>query len=341
MRNTIAVTAAVSVIALGAAHDAEAQGRQQIRIVGSSTVYPFATTVAERFGQNTEHPAPLIESTGSGGGFQMFCQGVGLEHPDINNASRAITQSEQELCAENGVENVLEVNFGQDGIVMATSQDSEAFDVTLAQLWQALAASTVNEDGELVDDNPYQSWSDIDDSLPDTEIKVFGPPPTSGTRDAFAELALAEGCMEFEAVQQLEGDRQEEVCQQVRDDGAYVDAGENDNLIVQRLQEQQGTYGLFGFSFLDQNRDVIEGVAINGAEPTFENIAAGDYPLARPLFFYVKQAHVGVIPGLQEYVDNFVSEEAIGPEGFLVEQGLIPLDDQQREELREKVENLS
>jgi phosphate transport system substrate-binding protein len=338
-RTILALTAAASATALLATGPAAAQGRDQIRIVGSSTVYPFATTVAERFGQNTQHPAPIIESTGSGGGFQLFCEGVGLDHPDISNASRAITESEVELCRRNGVEEITEVNFGKDGIVLATSLDSEAFNITRARLWQALAATTVGPDGAIVE-NPYETWAQIDPSLPDTEITVFGPPPTSGTRDAFVELAMEEGCMTFEAVQQLDDERQEQVCARMREDGGYVNAGENDNLIVQRLNEQPGTYGLFGFSFLDQNRDVIQGVSINDFEPTFENIASGDYPLSRPLFFYVKNAHIGVVPGLMEYVQTFLSPEAIGPDGYLIEQGLIPLTEEQREQVRQQVSQL-
>jgi phosphate transport system substrate-binding protein len=332
---SVALTAAVSATAMLAAASADAQSRDQIRIVGSSTVYPFATTVAERFGETTEYPAPIIESTGSGGGLQLFCQGIGLEHPDITNASRAIKDSEVELCRENGVENITEITIGYDGIVLATADESQAMDLTLAQVWQALAATTV-EDGELVE-NPNETWADIDSSLPDTEITVFGPPPTSGTRDAFVELAMEEGCMEFEVVENLEGDRQEEVCAQMREDGAFIEAGENDNLIVERLQAEPGTHGIFGFSFLDQNRDLIQANAIRGNDPTFDTIASGDYPLSRPLFFYVKNAHVGVVPGMMEYLQEFTSDRAMGPDGYLADKGLIPLDEGRREEVRSNV----
>jgi len=335
IRKILTLTTAASAAALLAAGPVAAQGRDQIRIVGSSTVYPFATTVAEHFGNNTQYPAPVIESTGTGGGLQLFCQGVGIEHPDISNASRAITGSERELCRENGVENVTEVKIGYDGIVLATDRETgQPLDITRAQLWQALG-QTVVQDGELVE-NPYDTWSDIDPSLPDTGIQVFGPPPTSGTRDAFVELVMEEGCMEFEAVQELAEDRQEEVCGRMRQDGAFVEAGENDNLIVQRLQSEQGTYGVFGFSFLDQNRDALVASSINGVDPTFESIAAGEYPVSRSLFFYVKDAHVGVIPGLAEYIDEFTSPRAWGPNGYLVEKGLIPLPEQEREQMRER-----
>jgi phosphate transport system substrate-binding protein len=332
---SVALTAVVSATAMLAAAGADAQSRDQIRIVGSSTVYPFATTVAERFGETTQYPAPVIESTGSGGGLQLFCQGVGLEHPDITNASRPITDSEVEMCRENGVETITEVTIGYDGIVLATADESQAMDLTLAQVWQALAATTV-QDGELVD-NPNQTWSDIESSLPDTEITVFGPPPTSGTRDAFVELAMEQGCTEFEVVQNLEEDRQEEVCGQMREDGAFIEAGENDNLIVERLQADPGTHGIFGFSFLDQNRDLIQANAIGGVDPTFDTIASGDYPLSRPLFFYVKNAHVGVVPGMMEYLQEFTSDRAIGPTGYLADKGLIPLDEGRREEVRDNV----
>jgi phosphate transport system substrate-binding protein len=315
-----------------------AQARDQIRIVGSSTVFPFASTVVERFGQKTEFATPVIESTGSGGGLKLFCAGVGEQHPDITNSSRRIEESEFETCMQNGVSEITEVKIGYDGIVLANSRDAEPLEVTIPQLWQALAKE-VPVDGE-IQANPHENWSDIDPSLPDTPIEVYGPPPTSGTRDAFVELVMEAGCEEFEAVTSLDEDRMGEVCQTMREDGAFIDAGENDNLIVQRLTGNQDAFGIFGFSFLDQNLDVIQGTSIGGVEPSFENIASGDYPVSRSLFFYVKNPHVGVIPGIPEYVAEFVSEDAFGPDGYLVEKGLIPLSDDEREQVRQSATSL-
>jgi phosphate transport system substrate-binding protein len=329
-RATLTV-AAVAAVALAAQ---QAEARDQIRIVGSSTVFPFATSVAERFGQKTGNPTPVIESTGTGGGIKLFCAGVGTQHPDVTNASRRIQESEVEACAQNGVEEITEVMIGYDGIVLANSRKAEPLDITREQLWQALARE-VPVDGE-IKPNPYQTWSDIDPSLPDTKIEVFGPPPTSGTRDAFVELVMDVGCREFEAVQALDEDRHREVCATMREDGAFVEAGENDNLIVQRLEGNPDALGIFGFSFLDQNQDMIQGSSVGGVEPTFDNIADGEYPISRSLYFYVKNAHVGVVPGIKEYVEEFTSEDAIGEDGYLADKGLIPLPEEKQEEVREQ-----
>ena len=308
-------------------------GRDQVRIVGSSTVYPFAAKVAESFGRKTEFKTPVIESTGSGGGLKLFCSGVGVEHPDITNASRAIKQSEIDLCRSNGVDGITEVQIGYDGIVIANSKAAEPIALTLRQLWLALAKEVPAEaEGEL-QANPYTMWSEIDPALPDSNIEVLGPPPTSGTRDAFAELGLEAGCATIEWIAALEKedkDRFKEVCHTVREDGAYIEAGENDNLIVQKLDANPAALGVFGFSFLDQNSDRIQGNTVDGIQPTFESISAGDYSLSRGLYFYVKQAHVGVIPGVQEYLDEFTSEGAWGPEGYLADAGLIPLPEDER-----------
>jgi phosphate transport system substrate-binding protein len=317
----------------------DALARDQIRVVGSSTVFPFASTVVERFGQKTEFPTPVIESTGSGGGIKLFCAGLGEGHPDITNASRKIKDSELEACAGNGVEEVTEVKIGYDGIVLANSRESEPLDVTIEQLWQALAKE-VPVDGQ-VTANPYRNWSDIDGSLPDRKIEVYGPPPTSGTRDAFVELVMEAGCEGFEAVGQLDEERRSEVCATMREDGAFIEAGENDNLIVQRLSGNPDAFGVFGFSFLDQNLDTIQGAAVNGAEPSFENIASGEYPVSRSLYFYVKNGHVGAVPGIQEYVAEFVSEDAIGPDGYLLDKGLIPLDEAELGEVRKTALSLT
>lgn len=304
-----------------------AQARDQIRIVGSSTVYPFASYVTEEFGAVTDYPTPVIESTGSGGGIRLFCNGVGEGTPDISNASRRIKASELERCAENGVTDVTEVKIGSDGIVFAQSSQNEAVDLTLEQLFLAVAAQ-VPVDGELVD-NPYTNWSDIDSALPDREISIYGPPSTSGTRDAFEELVMESASEEMDAYG--------EAYTEIRADGAYIDAGENDNLIVQRLTEDTGAFGIFGYSFLVENPDSLVAASIDGVEAEPEAISAGDYPIARSLFFYVKNQHAEDVPPLYEYVDMFVSETMIGEGGYLTDIGLIPLPEAEREETRQRV----
>ncbi len=337
---TIAFTIGLVAAALGAvaAGTATAQSRDDIRIVGSSTVFPFATTVAETFGRTTEFPTPVIESTGSGGGLKLFCSGVGPQHPDITNASRRIKVSEFDRCNENGVSGIVEVKIGYDGIVLANSRAASEANYTRAQIWQALA-KTVVVNGELVE-NPYTKWSDIDPSLPQKAIEVLGPPPTSGTRDAFVELVMEEGCEAFDVVNALPKSERGQVCGQIREDGAYIEAGENDNLIVQKLVANSDAYGVFGFSFLDQNSDKIQGAQIEGVSPEFDAIADGSYPVSRPLFFYVKKTHVGVIPGMRSYLAEFTSERAWGPEGYLSDKGLIPLPNELRAAERSKVLNL-
>jgi phosphate transport system substrate-binding protein len=322
--SAIGLAGAATIVAFGGV----AEARDQIRIVGSSTVYPFSTAVAEQFGNKSSFPTPVVESTGSGGGLKLFCAGVGEEHPDITNASRRIKQSEVDTCAANGIPEITEVKVGFDGIVLANSKESDAIDISLEQLWLALAKD-VPVNGALAA-NPYETWSQIDPSLPDVRIEVLGPPPTSGTRDAFVELAMEGGCEGFEEIKVLEGDAHAAACQTIREDGRFVEAGENDNLIVQTLQANPDAFGIFGFSFLDQNLDVLQGSAINGVEPTFDDIADGAYPVSRSLYFYVKNPHVGVVPGLKEYVEEFTSEAASGEDGYLADKGLIPLPDADR-----------
>jgi phosphate transport system substrate-binding protein len=321
MRQTLAYAALAGLVSLGVASGAEA--RDQIRIVGSSTVFPFATAVAEQFGKSGGFKTPVVESTGTGGGLKLFCAGVGVEHPDISNASRAIKESEIKDCAKNGVSEITEVKIGYDGIVLANSKAGPQTKITIAQIWLALAKE-VPVDGKMAA-NPYKNWSEIDAALPNEKIEVLGPPPTSGTRDAFVELVLDKGCAEFPEVKALEKDAMKAACQTIREDGAFIEAGENDNLIVQKLEANPNAFGVFGFSFLDQNGDKLQGSAVDGQTPTFENIASGAYAVSRPLFFYVKNAHVGVIPGIKEFVAEFVSERASGEEGYLADKGLIPL----------------
>lgn len=309
-----------------------AQARDQIRIVGSSTVFPYTQLVSEEYSNLTGNPAPVVESTGTGGGMQIFCGGIGVSHPDITSASRAMKQSEYELCLANGVTSITEVLIGFDGLSIAHSINGPDIDLTKAKLFLALA-SEVPVDGEIVA-NPYTNWSEIDPSLPNVEITVFGPPPTSGTRDAFVELVMEEGCEAFEAVTALDTDRMAEVCQRMRQDGPFIEAGENDNLIVQRLRADENALGIFGYSFLFENRDTLKAVAVDGIAPNTDTIADGSYGIARPLFIYVKNAHRGVIPGLQEFVEEYVAEESFGRGGYLSDRGLIPLGDEEREATR-------
>jgi phosphate transport system substrate-binding protein len=339
MKKMLITSAAAFLVFVAAA---EAQ-RDQIRIVGSSTVYPFATKVAEQFGRTTQFKTPVIESTGSGGGLKLFCAGVGIEHPDITNSSRAIKDSEVASCKKNGVTEVTEVKIGYDGIVLANSKKSGQIKLTLQQLYQGLAKDVPTADGKLKA-NPYTHWNQIDPSLPAVKIEVLGPPPTSGTRDAFVELAMEGGCQAWDWVKALkksDKNKYETTCHSIREDGGYVEAGENDNLIVQKLEANPDAFGIFGFSFLDQNADKLQGSLINGVEPTFENIADGAYPVSRPLFFYVKKAHVGVIPGIAEYLKEFTSEKAWGPDGYLSDAGLIPLPDSERSKVGNEARSLT
>jgi phosphate transport system substrate-binding protein len=335
LKQTLMVVAAAAVAVSGSVY---AQSRDYISIVGSSTVYPFATVVAEQFGKTGGFKTPKVESTGSGGGLKLFCSGVGVEHPDIANSSRRIKKSELDTCNANGI-TVIEVKIGFDGIVLANDKSAPSMNVSRKELFMALAKQVPNPDGGALIANPYKFWSDINPELPKTKIEVLGPPPTSGTRDAFVELVMDHGCEAFESIKSMEGDAKKVACQTMREDGAFIEAGENDNLIVQKLEANPNALGIFGFSFLDQNSDRIQGSKIDGVEPTFENIASSDYPVSRPLFFYVKKEHIGTIPGIEEYATEFTSEKAIGEEGYLSEKGLIPLPEAGQEETRANIKN--
>jgi phosphate transport system substrate-binding protein len=327
---TFTLAAAVAVGVVGAA-----EARDQIRIVGSSTVFPFSTAVAEQFGKTSSFATPVIESTGTGGGMKLFCAGVGESHPDMTNASRRMKKSEFEACTKNGI-GITEVKVGFDGIVIANSKAGPNISLTLPQVFQALAKE-VPMNGKLVA-NPYKMWSDIDPSLPQTKIEVLGPPPTSGTRDAFVEIAMEGGCKKLAGAKEL--GLKKKACHVIREDGAFIEAGENDNLIVQKLEANPAAFGIFGFSFLDQNSDKVKGAKVNGTSPEFEEIAAGNYPISRSLFFYVKKQHVGVIPGIKEFVAEFTSENAWGPEGYLADKGLIPLPDSDRKAMAQQAQGL-
>lgn len=322
---------------------AHAQGaRDYVSIVGSSTVYPFSTVVAERFGRNSDFKAPTVEPTGTGGGFKLFCGGIGVAYPDITNASRRIKQSEIDDCVAHQVTDIVEVQIGYDGIVIANSRAAPHIDLSLEQIFLALAKNVPDPaNPQRLVPNPYRRWSEIAPDLPNTAIEVLGPPPTSGTRDAFLELVMQVGCEAFPAIAALEGDAQTAACHTIREDRAYIDAGENDNVIVQKLAENPAALGIFGFSFLDQNSDKVQGARINGVEPTFDNIADGSYAISRPLYFYVKAAHASMIPGIREFLAEFTSEGAWGDYGYLTDRGLIPLDAADRRTVAQAARNLT
>lgn len=304
-----------------------ALARDQIRIVGSSTVYPFTTAVAEAFGKSSGMKTPVVESTGTGGGFKLFCEGVGENFPDFTNASRAIKKSEFETCQKNGVTDIVEVTVGFDGLTIASSAAAPDVNFTKQQIFMALAKQVPGADGKLVD-NSYKMWNEIDPSLPAQKIEVLGPPPTSGTRDSFAELVMEKGAEAFESLKALKKDDAkafEAVWKTIRTDGAYVEAGENDNLIVQKLEANPNAFGIFGFSFLEENEGKIKGAKVEGVAPSFETVSDASYKVARPLFVYAKKQHVGTVPGMAEFLAEYTSAKAMGEEGYLADKGLIPL----------------
>lgn len=335
LKKTLALAAVATVAVAGAA-----EARDQIRIVGSSTVYPFTTTVAENFGKATGSKTPIVESTGTGGGMKLFCAGVGTEHPDFTNASRRMKSSELEQCHANGVNDVIEIKVGYDGIVIANSKSGPEADLSRKDVFLALAKH-VPVDGKIVA-NPYTTWNQINPALPAEKIEVLGPPPTSGTRDAFVEMVMDVGCEAAlkDSGVEVSKDDKKSVCQQVREDGAYIEAGENDNLIVQKLESNAKAFGIFGYSFLDQNAGQIKGHKIDGEEPTYDNIAAGAYPVSRPMYVYAKGAHVGTIPGMKEFIAEYTSERAWSADGYLADKGLIAMPQAEREQFRAAAEGL-
>ena len=319
--------------------------RDTITAVGSSTVYPFSTVVAERFGKNTTFKTPKIESTGTGGGMKLFCASNAIDTPDLSNASRRLKKSEFDMCVKNGVDSITEVLLGYDGIVVANANTSGVMNITRKELFLALAKEVPAKDGsEKLVANPYKLWSDINPTLPTTKIEVLGPPPTSGTRDAFAELVFEGGCKEFpwiKAIKKQDKSKYKAICHSVREDHAYIEAGENDNLIVQKLTANPKAFGIFGFSFLDQNSDLLQGSIIDGKGPSFDAIADGSYPVSRPLYFYVKNAHVGKVPGILEFLTEYTSNAAMGEDGYLTDKGLIPLGEEKLMKLRKNVLSLT
>ncbi|MCA1944357.1 MAG: PstS family phosphate ABC transporter substrate-binding protein [Desulfovibrio sp.] len=311
--------------------------RDQIRIVGSSTVFPFSSFVAEELGKTTSFRTPVVESTGSGGGFKLFSAGVGTETPDITNSSRRIKKSELETCYANGMTSVVEARIGFDGIAIAQNGKNPDFKVSLEQLFLAVAEKVPSK-GTLVP-NPFKNWKEIDPTLPDRIILIYGPPATSGTRDAFVELVMHKAVKSFPEYEQVLGKDAKDYSA-IRQDQAYVPSGENDNLIVQKLVQDKNAFGIFGYSFLEENKDRLKGAVVNGVKPEPKTVSSGEYPISRSLFFYIKADHIGKVPGLKEYVDLFMSEKMIGSRGLLRRIGLIPLPKDQLEQARRNVTTL-
>lgn len=319
MRHSRLLKAAVAIAAIGA--PAAAEARSQMRAVGSSTVYPFAKIVAERVAAaNPRLGTPVIESTGTGGGMKLFCAGVGERFPDIANASRRMKASEAKACEANGVSKITEVQVGIDGIAFATSKRTPLADLSTRDIYMAIAKTPFGKP------NRARTWKDVNPKLPALPIRVYGPPPTSGTRDALAELILTAGCESnagIKALKKTDEKKHKLICTSLREDGAFVEAGENDNLIVQKLAANPGTVGIFGYSYLEENGDKVKGIAIDGVAPTYEAISSFKYPGARPLYVYVKNAHVGAVPAVRAFLAEFTKESAFGPNGYLRKAGLI------------------
>ncbi len=323
-RILLTLCAATSIAALAGT---PALARDQIRIVGSSTVYPFTTAIAEGFGKSSGMKTPVVESTGTGGGFKLFCAGVGEDTPDFSDASRPIKKAEFETCVKNGVTDIVEIKVGFDGLTIANAATGPKTSFTKQQIFMALAKQVPDKDGKLVD-NPYKMWNEIDPSLPAEKIEVLGPPPTSGTRDSLHELIMEPGAEKSEALAKLktaDAKAYEPVWKTMRTDGAYVEAGENDNLIVQKLQSNPKAFGIFGYSFLAANTGKIQAAKVENEAPTFETIASGAYKVSRLLFIYAKKQHVGQIPGMAEFLAEYTSAKALSADGYLADKGLVPL----------------
>jgi len=333
IRKTLAVAALATV-----AFAVTAQAADQIRIVGSSTVYPFSTAVAEQFGKTSGFKTPVVESTGTGGGLKLFCAGNGPDSPSITNASRRITQSEIDNCATNGVKDVAEVVIGYDGIVIAKAKSGKPLAVTREQLFKAIA-KTIPVGGKLVA-NPYKKWSDVDPSLPKDDIVIFGPASNHGTRDALVELVMEEACEKFPEIKALDKAAKKVACDAVREDGAFIEVSENYTVTLQKLMALPNAVGILTYSYLDQNGDKIQAATVDGQIATYDNIATGKYPVSRPLFFYVKKDHVGKIAGIKEYITEFTSDKAWGKDGYLAEKGLIAMPDAQRKSEAQKGKDL-
>jgi phosphate transport system substrate-binding protein len=333
---------AVSLIALAACDSSGSRQRSGIWSAGSSTVFPFVTRVAENFARNNPgNASPRVESLGTGGGIQAFCQGVGPTTPDIANASRPMKASEFEMCRQNGVTEIIELKIGYDGIVVATARNGATLDFELDDLYEGLAKTVPDANGQFIE-NPRRTWNQVNPALPNQRIQVYGPPTTSGTRDAFLELGMAAGGKLVPATKAVtDSKRFEALTHTIREDGAWVDAGENDNAIVQTLTRTPGSLGVFGFSFLEQNLDTVKAERIDGVAPSADTIADGTYPLARSLYVYVKKAHIGVIPGLELFVSELMSDAAAGRGGYMQDRGLVPLPAAELAEQRAIASNLT
>lgn len=345
MKHTLVCTA-VSILAAASLSTAvNAAGRDTINIVGSSTVYPFTTVVAERFGKSTGMKTPKVESTGTGSGMKLFCAGMALDTPDFTNASRRMKKSEQEKCAENGVKDVVEMPVGYDGLTVAQAKGAAPLNLTREQIYLALAKQVPHPNGEeKLIDNPNKLWSDIDKSLPAVKIEVIGPPPSSGTRDSFVELTLEYGCKSYswlESLEKIDKDDFAKKCKSIREDGAYIEAGENDNLIVQKLSASKDVLGVFGYSFLEENLDKVQAVSVEGIKPNPETVASGEYKLSRAMFVYMKKGHVDSVPGMHEFAKEFVSDASMGEDGYLVDKGLIPLHKEEAAKARASIAALT
>ena len=314
--------------------------RDQIKIVGSSTVYPFSSAVAEELGSTTSYPTPVVESTGSGGGMKLFCAGNGMNTPDITNASRRMKTKEFKLCAKNGVTDITEAIIGFDGIAFAQAKSNKPFNVTKKQLLLAVAAEVPSKDGKSLVKNPYRKWSDIDSSLPKREIIIYGPPKSSGTRDAFEDMILkgqTKKMSVYTSIYKKTGNKTYKKYKKIRTDGVYVPSGENDNLIVSKLNKNKAAFGIFGYSFLVENEDKVQGSNVNGVSPTPRNISTGKYPISRSLFFYIKNSHSPKVAAMASYIKMFMSEDMIGDNSILGEIGLISLPDSTRATIRNSV----
>lgn len=316
--------------------------RDQIKIVGSSTVYPFSSSVAEEYGATTKYPTPVVESTGSGGGMKLFCAGNDLNTPDITNASRRMKTKEFKMCQKNGVTDITEAVIGYDGIAFAQSKVNAPFDISRKNLALAVAAEVPSKDGKSLVKNPYKKWSDIDASLPNREIVVYGPPKSSGTRDAFEELVMQKVFKKMPVYTDLykadkKANKKYKKYSVIRTDGVYIESGENDNLIVQRLEKNKAAFGVFGYSFLEENDDKVQGATINGVAATPGNISSAKYPVSRSLFFYIKNSHAKKVPSMNGYIKLFMSEKMIGEDGILGEIGLISLPEDARKAIQSSV----
>ena len=317
----------------------KAKERKHIQIVGSSTLYPFTSVIAETFGRDTEFKTPIVEATGTGGGFKLFCSGIGFNFPDFSNASRAIEKSEIAKCAENKISAPLEIKVGYDGIVLANSISGQKYNFTKEQIFLALAQKVPNQKTGKLIENPYKKWSDINSNLPAINIAIYGPPNTSGTRDAFVELVMEEACFKIpEFISEFPDSKiRKKKCHLIRSDGHFIEAGENDNLIVQKLRNDKDALGIFGFSFLEENHQIIQASKINGTYPSFDTIISGSYSISRPLFIYFKKEHLNLVPGMKEFVLEIISKNTIGNDGYLLQKGLIPLNTNEVNEIQKKV----